>query len=140
MNIDGVTTGLVLDHIAAGKSMEIYKLLKLDELDCCVAIVQNVDSTKYGKKDIIKIDGEIELDLNILGYVDPNITVNRVKGGKLDSKVHLELPKRLKGVLECRNPRCITSIEQEIVHDFYLADEEKKVYRCSYCDVERKWL
>ncbi|MEG0918402.1 MAG: aspartate carbamoyltransferase regulatory subunit [Anaerovoracaceae bacterium] len=140
MNIDGVTTGLVLDHIAAGKSMEIYKLLKLDELDCCVAIVQNVVSTKYGKKDIIKIDGEIELDLNILGYVDPNITVNRVKNGELDSKVHLELPKRLKGVLECRNPRCITSIEQEIVHDFYLADEEKKVYRCRYCDVERKWL
>ncbi|MEG0291724.1 MAG: aspartate carbamoyltransferase regulatory subunit [Anaerovoracaceae bacterium] len=140
MNIDGVTTGIVLDHIEAGKSMNIYKLLKLDELDCCVAIIQNVSSSKYGKKDIIKIDGEIDLDFDILGYIDPNITVNRVKNGQLEKKVHLELPATLTGVLECRNPRCITSIEQEIVHKFYLADKEKKVYRCSYCDVERKWL
>ena len=138
MNIDGVTTGIVLDHIKAGKSMEIYNLLHLDRLDCSVAIIQNVESAKYVKKDIIKIDSMIDLDVDILGYVDPHITVNRVVNGKLDKKDHLKLPEKLENVIQCQNPRCITSVEREIPHIFYLADEEKGKYRCSYCDVEKK--
>lgn len=138
MNIDGVTTGIVLDHIKAGKSMQIYNYLRLDKLDCSVAVVQNVASSKYGKKDIIKIDDEIELDFEMLGYIDSNITVNRVKDGKLLKKEHLELPETLTDVIKCKNPRCITSVEQEITHVFKLADREKKIYRCAYCDVEHK--
>ena len=138
MNGDGVSTGIVLDHIQVGKSMEIYKLLKLDELDCSVAIIQNAVSTKYGRKDIIKIDERIELDMDVLGYVDPNITINLVKDGKLELKTHLELPETLTNVLECKNPRCITSVEQGAKQRFYLADKEKKIYRCAYCDVEHE--
>ena len=138
MNVDGVSTGIVLDHIQAGKSMEIYKLLKLDELDCSVAIIQNAVSTKYGRKDIIKIDERIELDMDVLGYVDPNITINLVKDGKLELKTHLELPETLTNVLECKNPRCITSVEQGAKQRFYMADKEKKIYRCAYCDVEHE--
>ncbi len=138
MNIDGVSTGIVLDHIKAGKSMQIYELLRLDKLDNCVAVIQNADSSKYGKKDIIKIDQLIDLDFDILGYVDNNITVNIVKDGKLFEKKHLELPETLTGVIKCKNPRCITSIEQEIVHKFRLVDKEKQVYRCVYCDAENK--
>ncbi|MBC6679391.1 aspartate carbamoyltransferase regulatory subunit [Zhenpiania hominis] len=138
MNIDGVNTGIVLDHIKAGKSMEIYNYLRLDKLDCSVAVVQNVRSSKYGKKDIIKIDDEIELDFEMLGYIDSNITINRVKDGKLQKKEHLELPETLTDVIKCKNPRCITSTEQEITHIFKLADREKKIYRCAYCDVEHK--
>ena len=136
MNIDGVNTGVVLDHIKAGKSMQIYKLLGLGKLDCCVAIIQNADSEKYGKKDIIKVDGNISLDFDILGYIDSNITVNIVKNGELEKKVHLDLPDRLSDVIKCKNPRCITSIEQEIPHKFKLVDRKKKVYRCIYCDAE----
>ena len=138
MNIDGVKTGIVLDHIQAGKSMDIYKYLKLDKIDNTVAIIKNADSEKYGKKDIIKIDQLIELDLDILGYIDSNITVNIVKDGKLFAKKHLELPETLENVIKCKNPRCITSIEQEIVHKFKLVDREHKVYRCVYCDAEHK--
>lgn len=138
MNVDGVRTGIVLDHIQAGKSMLIYRLLKLDELDCSVAIIQNADSTKYGKKDIIKIDERIELDMDVLGYIDPNITINLVKDGKLEVKTHLELPETLTNVLTCKNPRCITSVEQGAKQKFYLADKEKKIYRCAYCDVEHE--
>ena len=138
MNIDGVNTGIVLDHIKAGKSMEIYNYLRLDKLDCSVAVVQNVRSSKYGKKDIIKIDDEIELDFEMLGYIDSNITINRVKDGKLQKKEHLELPETLTDVIKCKTPRCITSTEQEITHIFKLADREKKIYRCAYCDVEHK--
>ena len=138
MNIDGVNTGIVLDHIKAGKSMEIYNYLRLDKLDCSVAVVQNVRSSKYGKKDIIKIDDEIEMDFEMLGYIDSNITINRVKDGKLQKKEHLELPETLTDVIKCKNPRCITSTEQEITHIFKLADREKKIYRCAYCDVEHK--
>lgn len=138
MNIDGVNTGIVLDHIKAGKSMQIYNYLRLDRLDCSVAVVQNVRSSKYGKKDIIKIDDEIELDFEMLGYIDSNITINRVKDGKLLKKEHLELPETLTDVIKCKNPRCITSTEQEITHMFKLADREKKIYRCAYCDVEHK--
>ncbi len=136
MNIDGVNTGIVLDHIKAGESMKIYNLLNLGDLNCCVAIIQNVESAKYGKKDIIKIDSMIDLDVDILGYVDPNITVNKVIDGKLAKKEHLKLPEKLKNVISCQNPRCITSVEREITQIFYLADVEKGIYRCSYCDAE----
>ncbi len=134
MNIDGVTTGIVLDHIQAGQGWEIYNLLGLDQLECTVAIIQRVSSAKYGKKDIIKIDGAADIDLDVLGYFDTNITVNMIKDSKLERKVHLKLPEKLVGVLECRNPRCITSVEQEIVHMFRLSDPENKKYRCVYCD------
>ena len=134
MNIDGVTTGIVLDHIQAGKGWEIYNLLRLDKLDCTVAIIQRADSTKYGKKDIIKIDGDVDIDLDILGYFDTKITVNMIRDNKLEKKVKLRLPNRLTGVIECRNPRCITSQEQDIVHQFWLADPVNKKYRCVYCD------
>ena len=138
MNIDGVNTGIVLDHIKAGKSMQIYELLGLDKINNCVAIIQNADSGKYGKKDIIKIDQIIDLDFDVLGYIDSNITVNIVKDGKLERKHHMELPQTLKNVVKCKNPRCITSVEQEIVHTFKLVDKENKVYRCIYCDAEHK--
>ena len=138
MNIDGVKTGIVLDHIKAGKSMQIYELLGLDKINNCVAIIQNADSAKYGKKDIIKIDQIIDLDYDVLGYIDSNITVNIVKDGKLERKHHMELPQTLKNVVKCKNPRCITSVEQEIVHTFKLVDKENKVYRCIYCDSEHK--
>ena len=138
MNIDGVNTGIVLDHIKAGKSMQIYELLGLDKINNCVAIIQNADSAKYGKKDIIKIDQIIDLDFDVLGYVDSNITVNIVKDGKLERKHHMELPQTLKNVVKCKNPRCITSVEQEVVHTFKLVDRENKVYRCIYCDAEHR--
>ena len=138
MNIDGVKTGIVLDHIKAGKSMQIYELLGLDKINNCVAIIQNADSAKYGKKDIIKIDQIIDLDYDVLGYIDSNITGNIVKDGKLERKHHMELPQPLKNVVKCKNPRCITSVEQEIVHTFKLVDKENKVYRCIYCDAEHK--
>ena len=138
MNIDGVSTGIVLDHIKAGKSMQIYELLKLEKLNNCVAVIQNADSSKYGKKDIIKIDQLIDLDLDVLGYIDSNITVNIVKDGKLYEKKRLELPETLTKVIKCKNPRCITSIEQEIVQKFKLVNKDKKVYRCAYCDAEHK--
>ena len=134
MNIDGVTTGIVLDHIQAGKGWEIYNLLRLDKLDCTVAIIQRADSTKYGKKDIIKIDGDVDVDLDILGYFDTKITVNMIRDNQLERKVKLKLPEKLTGVIECRNPRCITSQEQDIVHQFWLADPVNKKYRCVYCD------
>ena len=138
MNVDGVRNGIVLDHIAAGKSMEIYRLLNLDRLSCSVAVLQNVPSKKYGTKDIIKIDEMIDVNLDIIGYIDPNITVNVVKNNELVSKKHLSLPERLDNAIFCKNPRCITSTEQEITHSFKLADAEKRIYRCVYCDAEHK--
>ena len=138
MNIDGVKTGIVLDHIKAGKSMMIYQLLHLDKIDNTVAIIQNATSAKYGRKDIIKIDQLIDLDFDVLGYIDSNITVNIVKDGKLVDTKHLELPEKLDDVIFCKNPRCITSVEQEIVHSFRLTDRENKIYRCAYCDAEHK--
>lgn len=138
MNIDGVKNGIVLDHIQAGKSMMIYELLGLDKVDNCVAVIQNASSEKYGKKDIIKIDDRIDIDLDILGYIDSNITVNLVKDGKLEKKLHLELPQTLRNVIKCKNPRCITTTEQEIVHTFRLVDPAKKAYRCIYCDAEHR--
>ncbi|MBM6990783.1 aspartate carbamoyltransferase regulatory subunit [Mobilibacterium timonense] len=134
MNVDGVNTGIVLDHIHAGKSMVIYKLLGLDRLDCTVAVIQNVKSAKYGRKDIIKIDKIIDLDFDAIGFVDPNITVNIVKEGKLARKSHVSLPDELTDVLRCRNPRCITSSETDLPQRFKLVDPEKRLYRCVYCD------
>ena len=134
MNVNGVHNGIVLDHIKAGTAMTIYNLLQLDKLNCCVAIIQNVESQKYGKKDIIKIDTELELDLDMLGYIDSNITVNIVKNDERVKKLHLQLPETLTNVIQCKNPRCITSVEQEIKHMFKLVNVDKKAYRCVYCD------
>ena len=136
MNIDGVKNGIVLDHIKAGESFKIYNLLQLDKLDCPVAVIQNAKSTKYGKKDIIKSDSMVDVDLDALGFIDSDITVNFVKDGKLDKKLHLTLPETLTNIVKCKNPRCITSVEQEIVHKFKLVDKAKKTYRCVYCDAE----
>ncbi len=135
MNIDGVNNGIVLDHIKAGESMLVYDYLKLGRLKCCVAIIQNCQSKKMGLKDIVKIDELIDIDLDVLGYIDPHITVNYVKDGKLLKKRHLALPETLTNVIKCKNPRCITSTEQELPHVFKLIDREKQIYRCAYCDV-----
>lgn len=136
MNIDGVTHGIVLDHIKAGTAMKIYDLLGLKNLTCSIAILQNVKSKKYGQKDIIKLDQNIPLNLEALGYLDPNITINYIEDNQLISKKHLELPGELNNVIHCKNPRCITSVEQGIVHKFKLVNREKGIYRCIYCDSE----
>ena len=136
MNIDSIQNGVVLDHIKAGKSMEIYRLLRLDKLDCSVAIIKNAPSHKQGRKDIIKIDSEMELDLDILGFIDPETTVNVIKDGRLVEKKHLTLPRRLRDVLKCKNPRCITSVEQELPHIFNLTDPARATYRCAYCETK----
>ena len=134
MNIDSIKNGIVIDHIKAGKSLEIYHLLNLDKLDCSVAIIKNVNSRKMGKKDIIKIDSDIEIDLDTLGYIDPFITIDIIKDGKLFEKKHVELPNRITNVIHCKNPRCITTIEQELPHIFKLTDKENIVYRCLSCE------
>ena len=135
LNIDSIQNGIVIDHIQAGKGMRIYELLELDKLDCCVALIKNARSNKMGKKDIIKVECPIEnLDLDILGFIDHNITVNIIKDGKIVAKQELKLPKQVVNVIKCKNPRCITSIEQGLDQIFVLADEEKEVYRCKYCD------
>ncbi len=135
LNVGQLNEGFVLDHIEAGKSMEIYRYLKLDKLDCCVAIIKNARSNKMGKKDIIKVECPIDmLDLNILGFIDHNITVNTIKDGVIVDKKVLSLPKQLVNIIKCKNPRCITSIEQELDHVFILTDPEKEVYRCKYCE------
>ena len=136
MNIDSIRNGIVLDHIKPGKAMEIYRFLGLDALDCSVAIIQKAPSKKQGRKDIIKIDSEMSLDLNILGFIDPEITVNIIKDGELVEKKHLTLPKQLRDVLKCKNPRCITSVEQEITHVFNLTDPARAIYRCAYCETK----
>ena len=138
MNIDSINRGIVLDHIKAGRSMDIYKLLHLDELECSVAIIKNVKSNAMGRKDIIKIDEEITIDLNVLGYIDPGITVNVIEDGVIVEKKHLELPERLTNVIRCKNPRCITSVEPGLDQIFRLADKSRQIYRCIYCDSERK--
>ena len=138
MNIDSIHNGVVLDHIQAGKCMDIYKYLRLDELDCSVAIIKNVKSNAMGRKDIIKIDEEITIDLNVLGYIDPGITVNVIADGVIVEKKHLELPERLTNVIRCKNPRCITSVEPGLDQIFRLADKSRQIYRCIYCDSERK--
>ena len=136
MNIDSITNGVVIDHITAGNGMKLYDLLGLGELDCSVAIIKNAVSRKKGRKDIIKIDAEIPVSLEIIGYVDPGATVNIIKDGKLVEKRELFLPEKLANVLKCKNPRCITSCEQELDHVFKLTDKEHKVYRCVYCETK----
>ena len=134
MNIDSIRNGIVIDHIQAKKGMEIYNALNLSTLDCSVAIITNARSKKMGRKDIIKIDKDINLDLDILGYMDPNITINIIKNDKRVEKYHVELPKTITNIVKCKNPRCITSIEQELNQVFVLTDKEKKAYRCKYCE------
>ena len=138
MTIDSIKNGIVLDHIRAGQSMELYRILGLSELDCSVAIIKNVQSGKMGRKDIIKIDAQIDLDLDVLGYVDPGITVNIIKDGKRIEKRHVELPRLVRGVIRCKNPRCITSTEQGLTQTFKLADKENGIYRCIYCESRAK--
>jgi aspartate carbamoyltransferase regulatory subunit len=137
MNIDSIRSGIVIDHIQAGNAMKIYEYLNLQSLNCSVAIIKNVRSTKMGRKDIIKVDEQIELNLDVLGYIDPNITVNVIVDGKLVSKKHLSLPQRIEGVIRCKNPRCITTTEPGLTQAFRLTDETSKTYRCIYCDAEK---
>ena len=139
LNVGALTEGFVLDHIQAGKSMDIYKYLKLDKLDCQVAIIKNARSNKMGRKDILKIEGDLDVvDLDVLGYIDHNITINIIKDEQIVEKKTVKLPKRLTNVIHCKNPRCITSIEQELPHIFFLADEEQQTYRCLYCEEKHK--
>ena len=135
LNVGKIEEGFVLDHIKAGKSLSIYEHLGLDKLDCTVAIIKNARSEKLGKKDILKVECDIDLlDLDVLAVIDHNITVNVIKDGEIVAKKELFLPKEIRNVFKCKNPRCITSIEQELPHVFTLADEEKEIYRCLYCE------
>lgn len=135
LNISGLKEGIVLDHIEAGKSLDIYYNLGLDQLECQVAIIKNARSNKMGRKDIIKIEGMMDhLDLQVLGYIDHNITVNIIRDNAIVEKKALKLPKKITNVIHCKNPRCITSIEQELPHVFYLSDEKSETYRCMYCE------
>ena len=138
MKIDAIKDGIVIDHITAGKAMDLYRLLELSKMECPVAIMQNVTSNKMGRKDIIKINGEFDLDMDILGYVDANATVNIIKDGALAEKRTIGLPAKLTNVIFCKNPRCITTTEQELPHVFHLTDEENRVYRCAYCETKAK--
>ena len=136
MNIDSITNGFVIDHITAGRGMKLYDLLGLDNVDCSVAIIKNVSSGKMGKKNIIKIDADIAIDFDVIGYVDPGITVNIIREGVLVEKRTIKLPEMLTNVIKCKNPRCITSTEQELNHVFKLTDRENGVYRCIYCETK----
>lgn len=138
MNIDSIKNGIVIDHIQAKKGMEIYEVLELEKLDCSVAIITNAKSKKMGRKDIIKIDKNIKLDLDILGYIDPNITINIIENDVRVKKYHVQLPKEIVNVVKCKNPRCITSIEQELDQVFVLTDKDKKIYRCKYCETSKE--
>ena len=137
MNVDSIQNGIVIDHITAGQGMKLYELLGLDELDVSVALIKNVVSRKMGRKDIIKIDADIPVNVDIIGFVDPGATVNFIKNGELVDKKTIEMPEILTNVLKCKNPRCISSCEQELSQIFRLTDREHKVYRCIYC--ETKW-
>ena len=134
MNIDSIQNGVVLDHIQAGKCMEIYNSLNLDQLDCSVAIIKNVRSGSMGKKDIIKIDSPMEVNLDVLGYIDPNITINIIRDGVRVEKKKLELPQKLVNIIHCKNPRCITTAESQLDSIFLLSDAETHTYRCAYCE------
>lgn len=138
MIIGQIKNGIVLDHITAGRSMEIYDVLHLGDLECTVAIIKNADSVKKGRKDILKIFEVIDLDLDVLGYIDPGITVNIIQDGKVVSRKHLELPDKVTNVIKCKNPRCITSTEQEIDQIFRLTNREAGIYRCMYCESKAK--
>ena len=136
MNIDSIQNGIVIDHITAGRGMKLYELLGLEKLDCSVAIIKNVHSQKQGKKDIIKIDADIPVNLDVIGYVDPGVTVNIIRDGELKEKKRIDMPEALTNVIFCKNPRCITSCEQELKHVFKLTDRKNKVYRCMYCETK----
>ena len=134
MRIDSIKNGIVIDHIAAGKAKEVYDALDLGQLDCQFAIIMNCRSNKMGKKDIIKIDNDFDVDLDVLGYIDPNITVSIIKNGETVEKKKLQLPEKIINVAKCKNPRCITSVERDLDQVFYLANREKRIYRCYYCE------
>ena len=136
MIIDAISNGIVIDHISAGKAMELYNILGLDKLDCSVALLKNVSSGKLGRKDIIKIDQVLDLDWDVLGYIDPDISVNIIKDGKRTEKRQLKLPERITNVIRCKNPRCITSVEQELPQVFTLTEESTRTYRCLYCETK----
>ena len=138
MNIDSIKCGYVIDHIPAGKGMEIYSKLDLNKLNCQVAIITNAKSKKTGRKDIIKIDENIDINIDILGFIDPNITVNIVKEDKIIEKFHPEVPQKLENIVKCQNPRCITSVEKELKQVFILTDKDNQVYRCMYCEASLK--
>lgn len=136
MNIDSIQNGIVIDHITAGEGMKLYELLKLGELDVPIAIIKNASSGKKEKKDIIKIDADVAVNLDVIGFVDPGATINIIKDGKLVEKKTIEMPEYLTDIIKCKNPRCITSTEQEIHHQFKLADRKRKIYRCVYCETK----
>ncbi len=136
MNIDSIKDGIVIDHITAGNAMRIYNLLGFDQLDCSIAIIKNVSSKKTGKKDIIKIDSNIDINLEALGFIDPGVTVDVIRDSVLVDKYHVDLPETLHDVLTCKNPRCITSCEQELPQVFVLTDKKNRVYRCRYCEAK----
>ncbi len=138
MKVDSIINGIVIDHITAGKGMKIYNLLGLDALECSVALIKNAPSRKMVKKDIIKIDSDFDVNFEILGYIDPDVTVNIIKNGSTVEKKTIELPERLTNVLKCKNPRCISTTEQELPHIFKLADRENRIYRCLYCETKAK--
>lgn len=134
MNIDSIKNGIVIDHIKAGEGMKLYHFLDLDRLDCSVALIKNAVSRQMGRKDIIKIDALPDIDLNILGYIAPGVTINVIRDGLLTDKYHPELPQKIINVIRCKNPRCITTTEQALPHIFKLTDREKRIYRCIYCE------
>jgi len=136
MNIDSIKNGFVIDHITAGYGMKIYELLGLEKADCSIALIKNVNSRKLGKKDIIKIDANIPVNLDIIGYIDPSATVNIIENGELICKKSIDMPERLTNVIKCKNPRCITTVEQEIDHIFKLTDKANGIYRCLYCETK----
>ena len=138
LNISGLNEGIVIDHIQAGGAMKIYEYLNLEKLDCQVAIIKNARSSKMGKKDIIKIEGPLDIDLNVLGVLDHNITINIIKDNRIANKKFLELPDTVTNIIKCKNPRCITSAEQEVPHKSKLTDKEKRIYRCVYCESKFK--
>ncbi len=138
MIVDAIKNGIVIDHITAGHAMELYSILELDKLNCTVAVLKNVPSKKKGKKDIIKVDTLIDVDFDVLGYVDPNITVSIIKDSKVEKKLEMKLPSTVTNVIKCKNPRCITSTEQELDHVFKLTNADKKIYRCIYCESQAK--
>lgn len=138
MIIGKIENGIVIDHIKAGKGMELYRMLGLDALDCQVALIKNAESGKLGRKDIIKVDRMIDVNLDIIGYIDPEITVNIIKDGKREKVEHLELPEEIVDIIKCKNPRCITTTEQELPHVFRLTDKENRIYRCLYCESKAK--
>lgn len=137
--IDSITKGIVIDHIKVGYGFSIFKYLGLDKADFTVALIMNAPSKKYGRKDLIKIENNIDLDLTMLGFIDPNITVNIIEDEKIVEKINLSLPEKVEGIIQCKNPRCITSTERSIIHRFILIDKDKGIYKCEYCDQICSW-